>query len=81
MRIKLLILISIVALVIPLYGQNGEYKVIAENNKFIMLFNEKTAEVAIKIRLQEKYLTNSQRLGRRFFNGYNKIHYSFPLSS
>lgn len=48
MRIKLLILISIVALVIPLYGQNGEYKVIAENNKFIMLFNEKTAEVAIK---------------------------------
>jgi len=48
MRIKLLILISIVVLVIPLYGQNGEYKVIAENNKFVMLFNEKTAEVAIK---------------------------------
>ncbi len=48
MRIKLLILLSITLLIIPLYGQNGGYKAVSENSKYVMLFNEKTAEVAIK---------------------------------
>ncbi|MGC8813007.1 DUF5696 domain-containing protein [Dictyoglomus sp.] len=54
MRVKLLILLSIILLIIPLYGQNGEYKTVSENSRYIMLFNEKTAEVAIKDKVTGK---------------------------
>ncbi len=48
------LILVVIVLHIPVYSQNENFKVITKNERYSMLFNEKTAEVAIKDNLSGK---------------------------